>query len=207
MIGLFWITPITNRTANDVSKAYELIRSAKAGNADIALDSKGCLNASDLNRVEGDTDILTRALGLDAICKEWTDYFPLQPTTDDRERILNNIQAISDYLYTEYEYECTALPNDITSYTQLNAVEQCLQDAADFVFKPLKTVDSDIMVTADGETPMTVAEYGGSFTRLNGAIVISKVIYNQIEHYSNTIYIVVGNNEVREYIGDDEIIR
>lgn len=206
-IGLFWSTPITNRTANDVSNAYELIRRAKAGNADISQASKGCLNASDLNRIESNTYILATSLGLDVICKEWEDYFPNQPTTDDKTRILANAQAIADKLYTDYEYVCTTLPGDLTSYTHLNALEQCLLDASNYIFKPLRTTSSDILVTADGETPMTVADYESSFTQLGGVMVVSRSIYNQMEHDSNTEYIVVGNNEVREYLGDTPISR
>lgn len=206
-IGVEWETPITNRTANDVSNAYEVIRRAKAGNADIGTPSRGCLNASDLNRIESNIYIIASALGIDVISREWTDYFPEQPTTADRTRILGNAQAVSDYLYSEYQYECTELPSDLKSYTQLNALEQCIQDAADYVFKPLKTTTSDVMVTADGETPMTVADYDGSFTRLNAIMLVTDTIYRQMEKDSNTRYITVGHNEVREYIGENEISR
>lgn len=206
-IGIEWVTPITDRTANDVSRAYEIIRMAKAGNASIKSISKGCMNYSDLNRIESNTYILASALGIDVVCKEWTDYFPEQPTVTDKSRILANIQAIADKLYNEYEYECSPLPTNIVSYTDLNAVEQCLLDASNYIFKPLRTTNSDIMVTSDGETPMTVADYDGSFTRLNGIMLVTDTIYRQMEKDSNTRYIVIGHNEAREYIGETEISR
>lgn len=59
-----WLRPITDRTLEDViyaqSKVKEWIAAYSRGETPTVIDLKGCVNASDLNRIEGNLDYLNQ---------------------------------------------------------------------------------------------------------------------------------------------------
>lgn len=126
-----WIDPVFDRTQEDVDfaiqKIAEWIEEVAAEDSPIIYDLKGCLNASDFNRIEGNIKYLNDMLGslgypVGVTTREWgrSDI----PTTEDVSRIVNNIREI---IYSYYQQEgVTALPSDMRKYTHVNAVEENL---------------------------------------------------------------------------------
>lgn len=207
MIGYEWQFPVYDRDANDIAEAYRYITEMKSGRVKNAVDMKGCINASDLNRVENDLLILAKALSIDIIAKEWSADFKNQPTVDDKARILSNASIIRSEVISRYSQDLPALPTDLMTYTDFNTIERVIDLASDFMFHPLRTANNDRLVIADFVTPLTVDVYASSGTNLNGSMVIDEETYESIQHDSDTHYIVVGVNEVKEYIGSDIIGR
>ena len=88
---------------------------------------KGCLNLSDLNRIEGNIGYLAERLegysySPDVSCKQWT--IVDLPTEDDMSRIVENIRALMDAFY--YPNNPPSLPKTMLSYTDINAIEENL---------------------------------------------------------------------------------
>ena len=119
-----WIEPVTNRTLDDVLARNEL----------------GVLNASDLNRIDGNMQELANNLGVTiAPAKNWTNSSI--PVVSDYERIIDSTKAVRSALKVpEPMPEVPAMP--LNSFDKYNAIEkiqlmlytQCriLQDAKIF---------------------------------------------------------------------------
>jgi hypothetical protein len=126
-----WIEPIYDRTLDDVYAAKaqiaEWIKAIQTGETVDTYDLKGCLNLSDINRIEGNIKFLSEklsALGYlpDVTVKTWKRSGI--PTEGDIERIIDNIKAI---IRAYYQQEGVSdLPPGMTGWGEINAIEENL---------------------------------------------------------------------------------
>lgn len=130
---------IFDRTQEDVDRAIYLNQKYMSGTitdeekAEWQSDSKGTLNASDLNRIEGNiaelaNDIAKEVLSFDLksiVAKQWsgTDL----PRVSDFLRIRNNVQAIRDAWYTTGSTPDTPEP-PLNYFEKINDIERILHD-------------------------------------------------------------------------------
>lgn len=110
---------------------------------------KGCLNLSDLNRIEGNIGYLAERLEeysypTNISSKQWT--IVDLPTEDDMSRITENIRALMSAFY--YPNNPPPLPDAMLSYNDINAIEENLYlikqmlDGMSSSFKHVGTVKS-----------------------------------------------------------------
>lgn len=98
-----WLSPITDRTLEDVryaeSKVVEWIAAYSRGETPTVTDLKGCVNASDLNRVEGNLDYLNQRIVFkggfpdDMVVKTWERGEVV--LTSDVVRLLRNARWVA----------------------------------------------------------------------------------------------------------------
>lgn len=128
-----WLEPIFDRSEADVAFAKQQIQQwidqVLTGNPVETYDLKGCLNLSDLNRIEGNIRYLSDELGelqygTSVSCKEWERRG--LPTEQDVRRIISNIQIIIDAYYRGEN--SPNLPDDMSNYHQINDIERNLND-------------------------------------------------------------------------------
>ena len=127
-----WIVPVVDRTLSDVQNALaqiELWRIQVAnGQTPTVTELKGCLNATDLNRIEGNTRHISeflRAYGFQTNVTtkvDWTDES--LPNATDVNRIINNIKEIRNKYYEPAGMP--SLPQTMVSFSDINAIEQSL---------------------------------------------------------------------------------
>ena len=123
-----WITPIYNRTQADVDYAIaELNKLKEQGYADVVYYRKGCLNANDFNRIEGDIEYLSDTLSTlyyfsNTVSKTWK-YSGL-PNVADVTRILDNIKNIISAL--GQSKSAPKLPTTMRTFEQINDIEKNL---------------------------------------------------------------------------------
>lgn len=126
-----WRTPVFDRTREDVEHAIKTI--ADWVNSDVSVnplavhDLKGCLNVSDINRIEGNIEYLTEMLNsyhylLGISTKSWTNAG--LPNETDISRILNNVRTIIDNYYQQSN--APPVPSRLQGYEEVNAVEENL---------------------------------------------------------------------------------
>lgn len=90
-------------------------------------DLKGCLNLSDITRIEDNITYLSTRLiqyrySLDVSTKEWTN--DSLPALQDMERIIGNIRSIFERYVTPEGAD--PLPGTMLSYQDINAIERNL---------------------------------------------------------------------------------
>lgn len=99
-------------------------------------DSKGVLNLSDLNRIEGNMGALAALLGVAIATKQWASND--KPRSSDYIRILNNLSAIRNAWYT-----LSTTPDNpvrpLTHFEKWNDIERILHDV-DYTYT--RTVNS-----------------------------------------------------------------
>lgn len=124
-----WKEPIYDRSQEDVEFAIQKIAEWKIGNnGNIqTYDLKGCLNVSDLNRIEGNIEYLSEQLSKlayppDTSTKVWN--VSGLPNEQDISRILYNVRAIIAAYYQQSN--AFPVPSSMLSYEDVNAVEQNL---------------------------------------------------------------------------------
>ena len=91
----------------------------------VVYDLKGCLNVSDINRIEENITYLSeRLLELSypthIVSKPWSKNG--LPTVVDSQRIINNIKALVESFY-QVSY-APVLPEKLSSYNDINAIER-----------------------------------------------------------------------------------
>lgn len=127
-MSIIWREPIFDRTLDDVRYAIAQLTSRKQSISDgssVATDDlKGCLNLSDLNRIEGNIEYLSTILTnygyeVENDSKQWTRED--LPTTEDLERIADNIKALVD-CFSGYDSFVT-IPHNIISHEDINNLE------------------------------------------------------------------------------------
>ena len=101
-----WQSPITDRTQADVD----------------ARNALGTLNASDLNRIEGNSEYLAQELGVSlSTAPTWAQTSI--PVESDYQRILSNLGTLMGAVYLPNGApELPSMP--LNSYTQYNTIEQ-----------------------------------------------------------------------------------
>lgn len=126
-----WIEPIYDRTVEDVEFAKaqitEWIKSIQTGDPVSTYDLKGCLNLSDINRIEGNIKFLAEklsALGYppDVTVKTWKRSGI--PNEKDIERIIKNVRSIINAYYQQVGV--SDLPLGMTGWDEINAIEENL---------------------------------------------------------------------------------
>jgi hypothetical protein len=126
-----WIDPVYDRTVEDVEFAKaqiaEWIKSIQTGDTVSTYDLKGCLNLSDINRIEGNIKFLAEklsALGYppDVTVKSWKRSGV--PNEEDIKRIINNTKSIVRAYYQQKGV--SELPHGMTGWDEINAIEENL---------------------------------------------------------------------------------
>ena len=124
-----WRTPVFDRTREDVEYAIktiaEWVSNDMSGNRLAIQDLKGCLNVSDINRIEGNIAYLSSELNRllysnNTSTREWTNGG--LPNEQDIERILSNISDLTMAFYTPIN--APSVPSSLSSYDEVNAVEK-----------------------------------------------------------------------------------
>lgn len=127
-----WIVPVVDRTLNDVQDALAQIEIWRAqvanGQTPTVTELKGCLNATDLNRIESNTRYISQLLQgygyqMNVTTKvDWTDES--LPNAADVNRIIDNIKEIRNKYYEPPGMP--SLPRTMVSFSDINAIEQSL---------------------------------------------------------------------------------
>ena len=122
-----WITPIYDRTLLDVEFAKSKIAEWISGKSNVVYDLKGCLNVSDINRIEGNINYLSGKLNElgyvnTTYIKSWNRLG--LPNQQDINRITNNIKE----LITAFCQHPSApnVPDKMVDYNDINAIEKNL---------------------------------------------------------------------------------
>src|SRR5690606_17469883 len=98
------------------------------GQTPTVTELKGCLNATDLNRIESNTRYISQFLQeygyqLNVTTKiDWTDE--CLPNVDDVNRIIDNIKEIRNKYYEPPGMP--SLPQTMVSFSDINAIERSL---------------------------------------------------------------------------------
>lgn len=150
-----WKDPIHDRTAEDVAyakeKIAEWIEAIQIGEYAETFELKGCLNASDLNRIEGNIKYLNDMLGslgypVGVTTREWSRSDI--PTTEDVSRIINNVREIINSYYQQEGV--TELPSDMGKYNQINAIEENLLKIKELLDCMIKSYQRSGAFTSSG---------------------------------------------------------
>ena len=138
-----WITPIYDRTNNDVEAAKAQISLwLEDPSVAVVTDLKGCLNPSDLNRIEGNMewlDIELAALGYlipaFTVKTDWaySDYSDLTQQWKENhiDRIIQNLSILVASIPQGYITEI--FPNNMLTFEQINAIENIQYQIHQFV--------------------------------------------------------------------------
>ena len=127
-----WIVPVVDRTLRDVQDALVQIEAWRTqvanGETPTVTELKGCLNATDLNRIESNTRYIAQLLQIQGYQinvttkVDWTDES--LPNAADVNRIINNIKEIRNKYYEPAGMP--SLPQTMVSFSDINAIEQSL---------------------------------------------------------------------------------
>ena len=126
-----WVDPVFDRTQEDVNHALNQIAAWKSqsvsGTNPYTNDLKGCMNYSDINRIEGNMEFLgdwLRSLGYtpNTPSKEWTQEGI--PTQGECLRIIGNLNSLIGS-FCQYPY-APDVPIDMNYYYEINAIEENL---------------------------------------------------------------------------------
>ena len=125
-----WIEPIYDRTQYDVEYAKSRIKYFKQnGGITDGVELKGCLNYTDLNRIENNIVYLSETLNelyyrntIDEPNTQWN--MNNTPTKAQVDRIIGNIIKILSKYYTPDG--TPDLPETLTHYEEVNNIEECL---------------------------------------------------------------------------------
>ena len=121
-----WQEPIFDRTPKDVEFAIKKIAEwIAAGEPTDVYDLKGCLNVSDMNRIEGNIAYLSKKLTeydypSSVTTKKWTKGD--LPTEQDIQRIIENIRLVINGFYQPSN--SPSLPEAMLSYEDINSIER-----------------------------------------------------------------------------------
>lgn len=121
-----WVSPIFDRTYNDVLYAIEKINEWKESASPTTTDLKACLNYGDLNRIEGNLDYLQNEFNnvgysITLTIKTWSDSG--LPNIDDFDRIIGNITTLYSQITTP-----PTMPSNMVNYEDINKMEKLIFD-------------------------------------------------------------------------------
>lgn len=134
--------PVFDRSQSDIDYLKELLEKGFDNFTDeekemwLNNDLKGALNASDLNRIEGNIKILSNVFEINLNCKtNWLSY-DIPDGEKDFKRIYNNLKTLLEYAVI-YE-ETPSLPEynessdcPFNDYEKLNIIENIIFDIYD----------------------------------------------------------------------------
>lgn len=123
-----WQTPVTDRTQEDYDFAKQKIAEWIADPTLVRYDLKGCMNISDINRIEGNIKYLSDRLN-ELYYRNSTSTFSSWgresiPTTTEVSRIIQNVNS----LVRAYPLRGNAptVPTNLNSIDDVNNVEKIL---------------------------------------------------------------------------------
>ena len=116
-----WTEPIFNRGTPELVYANDMLRRWKAGDA-IPVDLRGCLNASDLNRIENNIQYLSDNLSdlyyfSTVATKTWNTSD--LPTVSDIDRLIQNVLTIILSICED----TPDLPTSLLTLADVNSIE------------------------------------------------------------------------------------
>ncbi len=166
---MYWLNPVTDRTAEDVEYASAKIAEWREimaqGQVPTVTDLKGCLNANDLNRIEHNIGFLLYILNnvrpdiplTMTIKTDWdrADF----PTASHVSRVLNNLQSLRTHYYDHPMSPAT--PNSLLTYNQVNAVERALELFKTMAITKWSKLEGSDWGTAENYTWDTIVILGG----------------------------------------------
>lgn len=122
-----WTTPVFDRTQADVDAAIRQIVDWKANGFTTTVELKGCMNTSDINRIENNIQFLSDTLTSlyyfsEVDTKTWNRS--MLPTISEIERILRNMKTLIDSYYKEDG--SPDLPATMLSFEDINSIERNL---------------------------------------------------------------------------------
>ena len=122
-----WITPVYDRTLSDVDEAIRVLTELKNGGNGAVSELKGCFNATDMNRIEGNirylADTLTTLYYFTSVTtKSWGKEG--LPTVTDINRLMQNVKNIRASYYQPTGMP--TLPSNLTTFTEVNNLERSL---------------------------------------------------------------------------------
>jgi hypothetical protein len=121
-----WVTPIYDRTMSDVTFALQKMQEWKNSGSTNATDLKGCFNASDMNRIEGNIRYLSDKLSSlyyfsNVVTKTWgRDGLP---TASDINRLIQNTHTL---ISSFCDNNAPDLPTTLLTITDVNSLEENL---------------------------------------------------------------------------------
>lgn len=125
-----WITPVYDRTQEDVDFARQQIAAWITQGTDVSNPTrplKGCLNLTDLNRIENNIkylgDILTECRYVSGISTKTWESTGL-PNISDVERILRNVAKMANAM--PLDSSVPSVPGSMKRYTEINDIEKIL---------------------------------------------------------------------------------
>lgn len=122
-----WMTGIINRTQEDVDYALnQLAEWKKNGIVQHPETLRGCINLTDINRIENDVQYLTELLNTlyyypETVSKTWEQGDV--PNKRDIARIIDNIRELKAMAIS---LPAPDLPDTLLTYDQANAIEENL---------------------------------------------------------------------------------
>lgn len=122
-----WVEPIFDRTQRDVDFAIAQISEWKKNGFTTTAELKGCLNTTDMNRIESNiqflSDQLTSLYYFSTVdTKTWNRS--MLPTVTEVERIIGNIRELIGAYFQDKS--APAVPETMLTYEQVNHVEENL---------------------------------------------------------------------------------
>lgn len=119
-----WLDPVFDRTWDDVEQAAVKIQEWKETGVFDNVNLKGCLNYTDMNRIEGNIDYIAQwlvSLGYNTrfTPKQWQrgDFV----TLEDVNHIVN---SLLDILQKVRVPRAPVIPKHMTTYTAINSIER-----------------------------------------------------------------------------------
>ena len=129
-MSIEWITPVVDRTADDVAAASAAIAAWQLEDSPVITDLKGCLNASDLNRIENNLKWIVENnytyrnyIFTYDIIGTWSND-DLLTTIDVEELIANEMNLLITILPNTFTI--SDFPSNIDVYDKVNLLEQNL---------------------------------------------------------------------------------
>lgn len=177
-IGEEWIDPVTDRTQYDVDRARSYINSMK-GRYETLEGMKGCLNISDLNRIEGNIKYLSDILSLSLTSKEWT--ISEIPTSSDESRIIGNTSSLLSAISLENP---PTIPDNLYSYSDFNEIEDILLTIYENI-PPYDETKIAVVLLDENDEPTDEIEY---FDTLEDSATYLK------NHSSNRYLVHIGKD-------------
>lgn len=122
-----WIEPIFDRTQADVDYAIAKLAEWRDNDTLTEINLKGCLNVSDINRIENNITYLSERLNAlyyypETVSKTWNNL--LVPNNSDISRIIDNIRELITAFYQDPS--APELPDNMLTYKQVNDIEENL---------------------------------------------------------------------------------
>ena len=117
-----WISPVYDRTQNDVDMAKARIKQG-----DNLSELKGCFNVTDINRIENNSRYIADRLNVlkyanTIVTQSWDMYGV--PNSTAVSRLINNVASLISAYYSPAG--APSLPTTLLTYEQVNALEKIL---------------------------------------------------------------------------------